>query len=104
MKTTFKDWLVIREQQGSLVSGKVAPGDEDDNDNLVNQAKAAIASSIGQPGSNSTLRAQQIRRIAQGAARKKGVKLNSILKLAQTADDLSKMNASKMQKPNGLMK
>lgn len=96
MKTTFKDWLMIREQQqNSSINNKIAPGDEDDNDALINQAKATIAASIGQPGSTPALRAQNLRRLAQGAARKRGVKISSILKIADTADDLQKKSNAK---------
>lgn len=95
---TFKDWLVLREEQAqSLLNSKVKPGDEDDNDALMNQAKAAIANSVGQPGTNGRIRATQLRRIAQASANKKGVKLKSVLNLAKTADELAKADNPLMQ-------
>lgn len=90
---TFKDWVSLIEQnQNSLLSQKVSPADKDDNDELENQAKLAIASTVGQPGINAKMRATQLRRIAQTGAGKKGVKLKSVLKLANTADELAKQS------------
>jgi hypothetical protein len=90
---TFKEWILIREQQqGSMLSSRPKAGEIDDNDKLQDQAKQAMAGTIGQPGVNNKMRAAQLKRIAQTAATKKGVKLKSVLDLAKTADELSKSN------------